>query len=121
MRTSILTILVALSGCASTPQEVMQSGQRSVHEARLAPQRAAGCLARNAENYVDSVRATMRPLETGERYEVLVRNVTSSLRPLVLIAIVEPRADGASVVIYGGEHLVFPSRYNFVIALLQGC
>ena len=112
---------LALAGCASTPQEIVQQGPRSEHTLQLPPFRAAGCIARNAENLVDSINAPIRPLESGERYEVVIRSIGNDLYPILLIGILEPMGNGSRVTFHGPGYRVSPPRHEFIASLAKGC
>lgn len=113
-------LALILAGCASTPQEVIQEGPRSDHDLKLAPAAAAGCISRNAENLVDSIQAPMRPLPEADYFEVVIRNMGSDFRPILMVGIVAPRTPGARVTFHGKGY-ISPPRAEFVSMLVKGC
>lgn len=71
MKRLAVIAVVVLAGC-QTPQDVRSSGERSVHDLKLPPERAAYCMARNIENYRTLYNPTVRPFGASG-YEVVVR------------------------------------------------
>ena len=68
---AFLVAAVALTGCALTPDEVMQKGVRQTASSRLAPRAVAACIERNADGVTSEGRTLSYP--TGRReVEVLL-------------------------------------------------
>ena len=68
---AILAAALALTGCALTPDEVMEKGVRQTASSRLAPSEVAACIGRNADGVTRSGRTIGYP--TGRReFEVLL-------------------------------------------------
>lgn len=120
MRLTVVLSVCFLAGCAMTPQQVLESGPRTRHELQMDAPRAAGCIGRNADNLVDSIQSSMRPLPEAGRYEVLIRNMNAQ-GSVLLIAHVEPRGAASSATMIGPGFGLSPPRDQFVADLLKGC
>ena len=74
MRITLLSIAALLGACALTPQGVRETGTRFEFQLAKAPEAAAWCIARNAEEMsVFNWAATVRPAASPGGFEVIVR------------------------------------------------
>ena len=108
-----LLIALLLSGCGTTPKEVMESGTRTVHVLKLPAERAANCMARNIENYVAGMVGTARPIDTG--YEVIFRSGEHTF----FVSHVEPAATGSRATVWYRGYLAGGDQAK--AAMLAGC
>jgi hypothetical protein len=100
---SIVTAL-ALSGCALTPDEVMQKGSRQTASSRLAPRDVAACIGRNAESVTRSGETLGYP--TGRRgYEVLLHYPDAGIAAVFSI---KPAGTGSDVTAWVTPYIASP-------------
>lgn len=120
MRLIATGLLCGLVGCAMTPQQVLDAGPRTTHDLQLDAPRAAGCIGRNADNLIDSIQSSMRPLPENGRYEVLIRNMNAH-GSVLLIAHVAPRGASAVATMIGPGFTLSPTRAELIADLVKGC
>lgn len=108
-------IAVVLAGCATTPQDVVSEGTKTVHALKLPADKAAICMARNVENHSAGFVASNRPVDSG--HEVVVR--IAGAGAVVFVATVNPAVTGSRATVWyrgwltGGE--------DARAAMLAGC
>ncbi len=68
---ALLVAALAFSGCALTPNEVMQTGIRQTASSRLTPREVAACIGRNADGVTRSGRTIGYPTGRSE-FEVIL-------------------------------------------------
>lgn len=112
MRYAVIAV-VLLAGCV-TVQDVQTSGDLSEHALRQSPRDAAGCLARNAENYWPGIQTYVRSAGNGNE-EVVVRNGPDFA---LVHALVSPAAEGSRATIRRRTPIFRP---ELVPAMLAGC
>lgn len=113
-----LLILLALHGCALTPNELRTEGLRSEYSSARQPLDAAGCVTRNTEEYRplrDVVfLPTQRPGKESGSYEVVVTNGPNHSA----IAEIAPRPGGSNITIWLSPYLFWKS---LPIEMAKGC
>jgi len=112
---------VGVSGCASTPQEIKETGTRTEHALKLSPAQAAGCLSRNADEFVDSLSSTVRALPAPNQHEVIVRISTGmGLRTLFVMEVV-PEGTGSHMTMWAYQRLMQSREDEFRAVVVKGC
>ena len=79
MKILTLTFALLLTGCTTTPQQIVEQGVRYDAQLKLPPNNAADCIARNAENIHGDFITTVRPLKDDGSMEVILRLATAAL------------------------------------------
>jgi hypothetical protein len=117
MKSAKLTVavLLLLAGCATTPKELMDDGERADRATKRAPEMALGCMARNIESGFPMFGIT-RPLDDG-RYELLVRN---SPDLIFVYAVAEPVPEGSNVTIWVRKQ-AFYRKSEILGTMTKGC
>jgi hypothetical protein len=95
MRAAVLTCLL-LAGCVSTPAQLVEEGPSTVFTLKNAPELAAGCMARHAEE-LNSLLTTVRRLDQSGAYEVIVRSAPDVT---LAYAIAKPQASGSEATVW---------------------
>jgi hypothetical protein len=113
-----LAALALLAGCAMTPKEMLVEGERGTHTLKQPPALAAGCMARNFENYAAGFQATIRSLPEPDALEVITRWHPDFI---AVIAHVRPEKEGRSHVTTWLRPHWFAFRDDIVPAMLKGC
>jgi hypothetical protein len=114
---AVATALACLAGgCTYTPEQVRSEGWTAEHALKLPPRQAAGCISRNAENYLDSITTLIRDLPTPGSMEVVIRvgGVASVM--------VDIWPDGAAAKGKSYNMLIWPGqREEFLAHMVKGC
>lgn len=97
MKSYALIALLLVSGCAYSPKETMEQGERSVHQLQLPPEGATLCMVRNIENSRPALAPTYRPLDGGGQ-ELLIRSSGVAFVPIM--ARVVPQGTGSEVTVW---------------------
>lgn len=108
-----LAVAALLAGCA-TPGELQKSGVRSDYALSLPPERAARCMARNAEEYFSANSAHVTEGEAPGTYKIEVRT-----EQLVALARIEPFGRHSKATIWRG-HFPLIER-GLPDAMAKGC
>jgi hypothetical protein len=106
--------LLLLAGCATTPKELMDEGDRAERATNRAPELALGCMARNIESSFPLFGIT-RPLDDG-RYELLARN---SPDLIFVYAVAAPVPEGSNVTIWVRKN--FYRKSEMLGVMTKGC
>lgn len=122
MRTLMLVsaaICSQLVGCAMTPNELREDGERSTHDLQQPPRAAAYCLARNAEAFrpalSDPLNAFVREPSPGS-FEVLVQGALQYNRALVVV-VENPGGSTMTAWLQPG----FMHRHDLLESMKRGC
>ena len=67
-------LVVCMAGCAVSPRQPPSYGSRHTHRFEQAPEHAAACFARNAEEHSSALAAEVRPGRDRARVVVRVKN-----------------------------------------------
>ena len=114
MRTPLIVIALAcLIGCALTPPEVREKGERFDMQVGRDPTTSAACAAKNAEIKSASLMATTRPGAQG-MVELIVRNVGEGAQTLAVADFAIGKA-----VIWVTPNIM--SAASFAADLVKGC
>jgi len=95
-----LTLLL-LTGCATTPPELVQEAKAQTYTSKQEPEFAAGCMARNLENKYGFVVIVRRSDKTGA-YQVIVRSGPGFL---LAYSVVEPQDSGSKATLWVSTHI----------------
>lgn len=95
MKRLTIVVLALVGGCALTPKEVLDQGERITHKSSQPAAAAARCIARNAENMAGHVTARERTEPNGS-IEVTVR---SNLEGSSILAIASATTTGSGSVV----------------------
>ena len=108
MRTAIVVLaVVGLCGCALTPAELIEQGERTQYSSRLAPAAAAECMARNAEEINPGFTTRIRPGTPPAALDVVAQIAGMGT---TLLAQITPVAGGSSVNVWMSPQLMFHER-----------
>lgn len=123
MRLAAVLALCCLAGCGfkTLPGEVLEAGPRTDHSLTMDPQRAAGCISRNAEGMVDTIRAPVTALPSKDSYEIVMRVRAGDYEPVLMVAHVTSTPPGSRVAMHGTGYTIRPPRDEFVASLIKGC
>lgn len=115
-----LACLAGLTGCWYTPEMVRADGMRAEHTLALPPQQAAGCLSRNADNYLDSITSLIRALPQPGHFEVVVRGSGGEGHSTLMVIDVAPHGGGSKASSW--NKLAWESqREDFLRHIVKGC
>lgn len=122
MRILVLAVVV-LGGCALTPGQLSEKGERHEFTSRLTPASAASCLARNAGEFQPGpmsggMPATVREGTARGAVEVVVQG--GGDLGTTAFARVEPSPNGSQIVIWQHPDLLFGYR-DLAVAMAKGC
>jgi hypothetical protein len=99
MKFGVLVMAALLGGCATTPLQVVESGERFTMDSARDRSAAAECIARNADG--QNIRSRIRPGDAGAVEVVLTMATTGfmfqSLDTAVALAQVHSRGAGSQV------------------------
>jgi hypothetical protein len=115
LKTLWLAILIALAGCTQPQRQSESYGSTHTFRSQQAPERAARCFARNAEEHSSALAAEVTPADDIARVVVRVKNG-------VTYATADFRRSGAGSV--GSITLMVVSsgrRSDLIEALTEGC
>lgn len=112
MRKLAVCAVALLAGCISTPQELRNDGERTVFRLKLAPDQAAGCVARNIEN-ARHYQTTIRPM--GDAREIIMRSGPHNLAVIEIA----PAQSGSQATVW--MRSFFAGREEFQRTMTEGC
>ena len=112
----MIVVLMLLAGCGTTPQDLRQEGERSVHTLIRSPETAARCMVRNLENAGFGVGNTsVRALGKGVELVMAHTPETTSV-----IAQIEPAGTGSTATVWLQPD-PFYRRAELVLTMIKGC
>ena len=97
-KTGFVALVVAIGGCALTPQELSQSTKPTRHEMALTAEAAAKCIAANVENAAAAYTPTVRSVNARE-WQVVVR-VPRAENTTALLAHVIPSGRSSAALVW---------------------
>ena len=111
-----VVLLIGLTGCATTLEQLKQESQRSVHVLKQPAAPAAACLARNADNFRGGFKAVSRRIDVG--YEVIVRMADADR--VVALAYIVPEGTGSEASVWVTKE--FSNRREALVpAMIASC
>lgn len=122
MRFVATLALACLAGCVTTAAEVREEGARTVHKLQMPPEQAAGCLARNADQFpMGGFLSQVRALPRKGEYEVVV-TIDGGLGPNALFVMeVVPDGPGSSMQLWAYRFLMQSREDAFRAHVVRGC
>lgn len=116
MRITMLIAAILISAC-STPQQLVESGDRSTHKLARAPEQAAGCIARNAESAATALMASVRTYDRPGSYEVVARSGPDTTLAYVQI---DPDPPGSRATLWL-RSAWFVGKGELAATMMKGC
>ena len=107
-----LLALVFLAGCAHTPKDVRERGDRFELRSSAAAKEAAACMTRAIENANGNIRAQWRERSGG--YEVVADLIRSGI---ILVADVSPSGSGSMTAGYFDRETFYYLRDELIAAM----
>jgi len=120
MRCTLIALAALLAGCATTAQEIIDTGEKHTFQSPQPIDMAAGCIARNVENSSILWLASVRHGEVPTRREVLVRTSSTGLNTLGVFHIDQAGA-GSAITFYKGGFWPLNERGPWEQRWVAGC
>lgn len=119
MRTPLFLTLVALAGCATTPAELIDKGDKAEYSSATPARQLAVCIVRNVEEHVRAARPAMREREAAGTYQVNVEERLSGA--MIAVVRVDPVGEGSFARIAAQALLPDLPPAQLVPTLTKGC
>ncbi len=116
-----LSSISLLSGCASTPQQVLNAGKHYLYTSKKSPDDAADCLARASKNVQAALTPDVRKGDTKGSYEVTVASTTGD-GGTYAVQKISPIKNGSTIDVYLTNNVIFfQGNQGFADKLVKSC
>ncbi len=119
-RLAPLVLALAFAGCTTSPNKIVEHGQRHEFATSAAPKALANCTAVNARSFSDLYTSSVTEMIRPDNYQVVVAKLLHSYDPII-VARTFPSAAGAQLVVFTSDHLDALRTADWIARLRQGC
>jgi len=118
---SIIAFCLILAGCASTPDEVLMSGNHFQFASQKSPRNAAQCLSKSSNNISPALISTIQDGDKKHTYQTVVNSVRGD-GGTVIVFISSPSAQGTTIDAYiTGSMLFTGGKEKFALSIADNC
>lgn len=124
MKRLLIALVATLAGCAITPQEMMDAGQRTDFKSAKAPREVANCIERNASEIKWGLAAVSHPARVRDgRVPGAFEVVYSADMGTLAIAEIRPAPPGSAFSIWRSQDDPWPLRGQGTLdeQMARGC
>jgi hypothetical protein len=119
MRLAWVLGALVLAGCAFTPAQVIEKGEKAEYSSPNPPRQLAVCIVRNVEERVLGARPALREREAANTYQVNVEERLTGM--MVAVVQVDPLGEGSFARIASQSILPDLPPAQLVPTLTRGC
>ena len=120
MRVAVAMLAALLSGCVTTPEQVVERGQRHEYLRTAQPKLLAQCATLNARNFSGKYTAAMSEMVRPRSYQIVVTEPLRRDTPII-VAHAAPAVEGSQLLLYFSDELSPPLTADWIERLMQGC
>ena len=120
MRVAVAMLAALLSGCITTPEQVVERGQRHEYYRAAQPKWLAECTALNARSVSGKYTASVKEMIRPRRYEVVVSEPLRQYTPII-VGHTAPAVEGSQLLLYFSEDVSPQLTADWIERLMQGC